>query len=358
MLEIAEGFCFKGKPLRCDRFGSGLVNRTYCVLCDSGSKYILQKVNTSVFTDPLSLMTNVDMVTRYLRERVKSEREALSLVPAVDGNIYIDDGRSGFWRAYDFITGSICLETAEHVRDFYQGGLAFGRFIDMLSSFPAHTLAETIPAFHDTVSRYSAFKKALALDPCGRAVNAQKEIDFALSRETISPIFMDLLKAGQLPLRVTHNDTKLNNVLFDRETRNALCVTDLDTVMPGLVMNDFGDAVRSGAGTAPEDEKELSRVQLDLELYSAFTAGFMGAIGKNITAQEIELLPTGARLMTLECGVRFLTDYLLGDPYFRTQYPGHNLVRCRAQFKLLSDMEKKWLQMNRIVEQIWGKIKS
>ncbi len=349
MLEITARFCFKGRPFKCDRYGNGLVNKTYHVVCDSGAEYILQRVNTCAFKEPLALMKNIDMVTRYLKERVSSSREALSLVPTVDGKIYVDDEQRGFWRAYDFISDSICLENAECNDDFYQSGLAFGRFIDMLSLYPAHTLRETIPDFHNTVSRYSAFKKALILDVCGRAQKARREIDFALSQEPFSSLFMDLLGSGSLPLRVTHNDTKLNNVLFDRETRTALCVIDLDTVMPGLVMNDFGDAIRFGASTAAEDERDLSMVQLDLELYTAFTKGFIQACGKTITEEEIELLPAGVKMMTLECGVRFLTDYLSGDTYFRIQRPEHNLDRCRTQFRLVSDMEEKWLQMNRIV---------
>lgn len=349
MLEITRKFYFQGKPLRYEKYGSGLVNKTYRVTCESGTKYILQKVNTEAFQDPVSLMNNIDRVTRYLKARVRSSREVLSPVPAVDGKIYALDKQGGFWRAYDYITGTICLQSAGHAGDFYQSGLAFGRFLDLLSRYPAHTLAETIPGFHDTVSRYRAFKKAVLLDLQGRVKETAREIDFALTRETCSSVFMELLEKGQLPLRVTHNDTKLNNVLFDRETRRSLCVVDLDTVMPGLVMNDFGDAIRFGASTAAEDETELSRVQLDLELYAAFTEGFIEACGDNITKQEVKLLPMGAKLMTLECGVRFLTDYLSGDPYFRTQYPEHNLDRCRAQFKLLADMEQKWPQMNDIV---------
>lgn len=358
MQKITGRFRFKGKAVKCERYGNGHINKTYRVICDSGAKYILQQVNTTAFKDPVSLMKNVDMVTRYLRKRVSSERETLSLVPTIDGNIYVDDAKSGFWRAYDFIPGSICFERAGHTAVFYESGLAFGRFIDMLSSYPAHTLTETIPAFHDTVSRYRAFKEALSLDVCGRAGTAKKEIDFALSQEPCASLFMDLLKAGDLPLRVTHNDTKLNNVLFDSKTHTALCVIDLDTVMPGLVMNDFGDAIRCGACSGAEDERDLSRVQLDLELYEAFTNGFLEACGNNITKQEVELLPGGAKLMTLECGVRFLTDYLSGDIYFRTERPEHNLGRCRAQFKLLSDMKQKWPQMNRIVERVWGKVRS
>jgi len=352
MLEIAGKFCFAGNPVRCEEYGCGLVNKTYHVVCDSGAEYILQKVNTSTFKDPVSLMKNIELVTRYLKQRVKSEREALSPVPASDGKLYVEDEKHGFWRAYDFITGSISLDRATSAGDFYQGALAFGRFIDILSDFPAGILAETIPGFHDPVSRDRAFKEAVALDACGRVKKAQREINFALSQEPFASVFMDLLEKGSLPLRVTHNDTKLNNVLFDKETRTALCIVDLDTVMPGLVMNDFGDAIRFGASTAAEDEPDLSRVQLDLELYAAFAGGFIEACGKSITREEIELLPAGARLITLECGVRFLTDYLSGDTYFRTSYPEHNLVRCRTQFKLLSDMDKKWPQMNRIVAEV------
>lgn len=349
MLKIAARFSFKGKPISCKKYGNGLINETYCVICDSGARYILQRVNTAVFKDPLSLMNNIHMVTSYLQERVSSAREVLSLVPAVNGGTHVDDAQSGFWRAFDFITGSMCLENVEHPDDFYQCALAFGRFIDLLSLYPVQTLAETIPAFHDTVSRYGAFKRALALDLRGRAGMVQGEINFALEQEPFASFFTDMLKAGALPLRVTHNDTKLNNVLFDRKTRRALCVIDLDTVMPGLVMHDFGDAIRFGAGTAPEDEKDLSKVRLDLGLYAVFTSGFIEACGKSITKQEIELLPAGVKLMTLECGVRFLTDYLAGDTYFRTKYPDHNLDRCRAQFKLLADIEEKWPQMNEIV---------
>lgn len=352
MLEIARKFRFLGTPVRCEAHGSGLINKTYHVVCDSGAEYILQKVNTDVFKDPVSLMRNIDLVTRHLRQRVKSEREVLSPVPASDGKIYVDDEAHGFWRAYHFITGSFSLDSAASAGDFYQGALAFGRFIDLLADFPADTLAETIPGFHDTVSRYRAFKEAVALDVCGRVKKAQREIYFALSQEPFASVFVDLLAKGELPLRVTHNDTKLNNVLFDRETRTALCIVDLDTVMPGLVMNDFGDAIRFGASTAAEDEADLSRVHLDLELFAAFARGFIKACGKSITREEIELLPAGAKLMALECGVRFLTDYLSGDTYFRINYPDHNLVRCRTQFKLVADMEKKMPQMNRIVAEV------
>ena len=233
--------------------------------------------------------------------------------------------------------------------------MAFGRFQDLLSDFPAHTLTETIPRFHDTPNRYTAFKKAVAADICNRARDVQEEIHFALSQEQFAGTLMSLQKTGEIPLRVTHNDTKLNNVLFDRISRKALCVIDLDTVMPGFSANDYGDSIRFGASTALEDERDLSKVEISLRLFEAYTQGFLSACGKSLTKCEIENLITGAKMMTLECGVRFLTDYLSGDTYFRTHREKHNLDRCRTQFKLVMDMDHKWDQMQSIVMREAGK---
>lgn len=355
MLEIAGDFRFQGKPVHCREHGSGLVNRTYLVRCHSGAKYILQRINRQAFRDPPALMENIDKVIRHLKARVRSPRETLSLVPTTGGGLYARDGAGDFWRAYDYITDSLCLEKADHPDDIYESGLAYGRFLEMLSSFPLRELRETIPRFHDTPLRYGHFREMVRRDPQGRARGVRAEIDFALSREPFAPLFTGLLERGSLPLRVTHNDTKLNNVLFDRRTRRALCVIDLDTVMPGLIMNDFGDAIRFGANTAAEDEKDLARVELDLELYRAFTGGFIESCGEQITELELALLPAGVKMMTLECGVRFLTDHLAGDSYFQIEYPGHNRDRCRAQFKLLRDMEKKEAEMKRIAEQAAGR---
>lgn len=349
VLKITESFRFKGKPVRCREHGSGLVNRTYCVFCDSGAKYILQRVNREAFQDPPALMNNIDKIIRYLKPRVRSPRETLSLVATVDEGIYARDEAGEFWRAYDYIADSICLERADGPAVFYESGLAYGRFLEMLSSFPLRELTETIPRFHDTVFRYERFKDTVGRDPLGRLREVREEIDFALSREPFAALFMELLRRGALPLRVTHNDTKLNNVLFDRRTRRALCVIDLDTVMPGLIMNDFGDAIRFGANSAAEDETDLSLVELDLELFRAFTGGFIESCGGQMTELERELLPAGVKMMTLECGVRFLTDYLEGDTYFQTEYPEHNRDRCRAQFALFRDLEKKEAEMVRIV---------
>jgi hypothetical protein len=351
MLDIINKFDIKSTPVTYQEYGHGHVNETYLVVTDTGAKFILQKLNKSVFKDPVSLMNNIFNVTNHLKQRVKSKREVLSIVPTLTGNIYEVDENKEYWRVYDFVPDSICLEKAESLNDFYQSALAFGRFQDLLSDFPVDTLVETIPGFHDTVLRYEAFKNAVSQDVCGRAKHVQREIDFALSHEGSASVFIDLLKENKIPLRVTHNDTKLNNVLFDKKTRTGLCVVDLDTVMPGLVMNDFGDAIRFGASTASEDEKDLSKVHLDIELYAAFTKGFIEACGKNISQLEIDLLPTGAKIMTLECGVRFLTDYLSGDTYFKIHYSDQNLDRCRTQFKLVSDMERKWSEMNKIVNE-------
>jgi len=255
-----------------------------------------------------------------------------------------------FWRVYDFVEDSICLQLPETPEDFYQSAVAFGNFQQQLKDFPAHTLCEVIPNFHNTADRYRLFREALAADVCGRAAQVRDEVEFALAREEEAATLVNMLAAGELPLRVTHNDTKLNNVMLDARTRKPLCVVDLDTVMPGLSLYDFGDSIRFGAATAAEDEKDLSKVWMDLNLYETYTRGFLSAC-PGLTQNERDMLPMGAKLMTLECGVRFLTDYLNGDVYFSTHYEGQNLDRCRTQFKLVADMESKWDDMKRIVKE-------
>jgi Ser/Thr protein kinase RdoA (MazF antagonist) len=242
------------------------------------------------------------------------------------------------------------LQTAETPEDFYQSAVGFGRFQKLLADFPAETLHESIPNFHNTIDRYRIFHETLEKDPMGRAKDAAEEIAFVLAREEEAGILQRLRLTGELPLRVTHNDTKLNNVLLDENTRKALCVIDLDTVMPGLSLYDFGDSIRFGAATAAEDEKDLSKMTINLDLFRIFTEGFLSSC--DLTDKEIELLPLGAKIMTLECGVRFLTDYLDGDHYFAVHREGHNLDRCRTQFKLVAEMERKWTEMAEIVAQI------
>ena len=346
MNEILAAWRWNGSVSEPVPYGEGHINQTYALTVTSAQgakRYILQKINTNVFKKPDELMQNIESVLRHQRSRVDDPRGCMTLVPTRDGASWYQD-ESGAYRCYDFVEGSICLDRAESEADFAESGAGFGAFQRMLADFPAHTLHETIPHFHDTPDRYRIFKEAVAADALGRAREVQREIDFALAHEKDAAALME---AG-LPLRVTHNDTKLNNVLLDAQTRKALCVIDLDTVMPGFAANDFGDSIRFGASTAAEDETDLSKVTMSLDLYAAFAGAFLGAC--SLTQPEIELLPMGAKLMTLECGVRFLTDYLQGDTYFRVHRPGHNLDRTRTQFKLVADMEAKWAEMARITK--------
>ncbi len=340
-------FLTDGTPVSCKAFGHGHINATYMVTTDTAHRYILQRVNRHVFTDPKALMENVGAICCFLREHADSPSEALNFLPTADGLYYYVDADGEYWRCYEFADG-ICLEAPETEQDFYESAIAFGRFQEMLSTFPAETLHETIPEFHNTINRYRLFKEALAKDACGRAAGVQAEIDFILAREEEAGTLHRLREKGELPLRVTHNDTKLNNVLLDKKTRKALCVLDLDTVMPGLSLYDFGDSIRFGAATAAEDEQDLSKMSLNLSLFDIYTKGYLTAC-KSLTPREIELLPLGAKIITLELAVRFLTDYLEGDHYFKIQYPEHNLVRARTQLKLVADMEKKWDEMNAMV---------
>lgn len=348
MENVLQQFQLVGQPVSCERYGEGHINRTYLVVTDRPRRYILQRLSRAAFHNIPGLMGNVAAVTAFLAERNADPRASLHLVPTVDGGLWYRDAEGEYWRVYDFIEDSICLQAPESAEDFYQSAVAFGSFQRMLHDFPADTLYETIPHFHDTPDRYRIFRETLRADPLGRAKEVRREIDFALAHEAEAGCLVNMLRAGELPLRVTHNDTKLNNVMLDRVTRKALCVIDLDTVMPGLVAYDFGDSIRFGASTAPEDERDLDRVRLDLTLYRRFAEGFIPACGA-LTREEIETLPMGAKLMTLECGVRFLTDYLDGDRYFSVSRPGHNLDRARTQFRLVAETERHWDEIRAIV---------
>ena len=349
MEKILNQFQLVGRPLSCERFGEGHINRTYLVATDLPRRYILQRLSRAAFHNIPALMGNVAAVTAFLAACNDDPRASLHLVPTVDGGLWYLDEDGEYWRIYDFVEDSICLQTPESAEDFYQSAVAFGSFQHMLHDFPADTLYETIPHFHDTPDRFRIFHEALSADRLGRADGIRQEIDFALAHEQEAGSLLDMLARGELPLRVTHNDTKLNNVMLDRKTRRALCVIDLDTVMPGLTAYDFGDSIRFGASTAAEDERDLDRVELDLKLYRRFCEGFIPACG-GLTAAEIETLPLGAKLMTLECGVRFLTDYLDGDRYFSVARPGHNLDRARTQFKLVAETERRWDEIRKIIQ--------
>lgn len=354
MQDIISMFTLEGKAVRCIPYGSGHINQTWLVETDKPHRYILQKVNTGVFPNGAGLMNNIILVTEHLRKKDPDPRHVLTLVPAKNGDLYISKDEKELWRVYEYVSGGICLDRAETPADFRLSGLAFGEFQRKMADFPAEKLVEVIPGFHDTPKRYGAFHTAVREDRMNRAKNVRPEIDFILEREKTAGLLMNLMREGSLPLRVTHNDTKLNNVMLDEKTRQPLCILDLDTVMPGLVANDFGESVRFGASTAAEDEPDTEKVHVDLKLYEAFADGFLGACGTQLSETEKETLPDGARMMSLENGMRFLTDYLEGDTYFHIARPEHNLDRCRAQLALVREMETYEKQIRTMIRQIRG----
>lgn len=349
-----EGVLIDERP-----YGSGHINDTYLLtfeIAEMGTiKVILQRMNKNIFTKPIELMENILNVTSYLRKKIienegDPDRETLNVIRTVDDMPYFVDSEGEYWRSYKFITDATSYDQVESPEDFYQSAVAFGNFQRLLAEYPAETLHETIEGFHDTKARFQVFKKAVEDDVCGRAASVQKEIQFVLEHEHLANVFADLLEKKEIPLRVTHNDTKLNNIMIDNKTRKGICVIDLDTVMPGLAMNDFGDSIRFGASTATEDEQDLSKVSCDMELFDLYAKGFIEGCGGKLTEKEIDLMPTGAMVMTFECGMRFLTDYLQGDTYFKIHRENHNLDRCRTQFKLVKDMEAKWDTMREIID--------
>ena len=356
--EAIDGFKLPGELKECIRYGSVHINDTYRLTYETqqGTKrYILQRMSKSIFKKPVELMENVSGVTAWLRKKIienggDPERETLTLVKSNDGLPYFVDSTGEYWRVYLFIEGATCYDAVKDDNDFYQSAVAFGHFQRLLADYPAETLHETIKDFHNTPDRLEKFKKAVAEDICGRAASVQKEIDFILEREELTHALYDLQLDGRLPLRVTHNDTKLNNIMIDDETGKAICVIDLDTVMPGLTANDFGDSIRFGASTALEDEQDLSKVSCDLHLFDVYARGFIEGCGGALTDLEIDMLPMGAILMTFENGIRFLTDHLEGDHYFHIHREGHNLDRCRTQLTLVKDMQEKLPQMNAIIQ--------
>lgn len=359
--EAMAAFDFGAPVAEVKRYGSGHVNDTFCVRTrpPHDRRFILQRISAAAFKRPDQVMANVIGVTEYLGEKIRAAggdrtRETLEVIRPRSGAGYYTDSLGGAWRVFPFIRNAHCFQSARTPELFAASGRAFGRFQRLLDGYPAGTLYETIPRFHDTEDRLAKLKEAVAADPLGRAKDCGPEIAFALARERDCSAALDALRAGKLPLRVTHNDTKLDNVLIDEITGEGICVIDLDTVMPGLSINDFGDSIRFGANHCSEDETDLSRVALDLDLFSVYTGAFLEGTGGALTDNEVAYLPWGARLMTLECGMRFLTDYLTGDSYFRINRPGQNLDRTRTQFKLARDMEDHWDEMGAIVARAAG----
>ena len=357
--EVLEAFAFGDPVVGAVRYGQGHINDTFCVHTQPEDRccrrFILQRMSAAAFKRPDQLMENITGVTEFLAREIKKNggdpsREALQVIRPKNGGSYYTDSAGGAWRLYPYVEGTVCYQSAQTAELFAASGRAFGRFQRLLKDYPAETLHETIPHFHDTEDRLAKLKAAIAADKMGRVKDCQEEISFVLAREKDCSVALQALRDGKIPLRVTHNDTKLNNVLMDKDTGNGLCIIDLDTVMPGLSINDFGDSIRFGANHSAEDERDLSKVNLDVDLFAVYTKAFLEGAEGSLTDGEIMLLPWGAKLMTLECGIRFLTDDLVGDEYFHISRERQNLDRCRTQFKLVADMEEQWERLMAIVE--------
>lgn len=338
-----------------DAYGNGHINETYIVQ----PMFIVQKINTNVFTKPDDLMNNIVNVTEFLKKKIIADggdpmRETLTVIPTNEGHSYYKSSDGSCYRCYEFIRDSLAIETVENPEDLYEAAKSFALFQKRLSDYPAEELAETIKDFHNTPKRFENLLQAIENDEKGRKASVRDEIEFALAQKDWIDTVTNGLGDGSIPLRVTHNDTKINNVLFDYKTRKGLCVIDLDTVMPGSLLYDIGDALRIGAATGAEDETDLDKIWFNLESFEAFVRGFAEESKDTLTAKEIELIPISAMLMTYECGIRFLTDYLNGDTYFRIHREHHNLDRCRTQFKLVKDMFTKSDEMKKIVDKYFN----
>lgn len=359
--DIFNNFCIDDKIINILPYGSGHINDTFLVECEK-NKYILQRINHNIFKKPHEVMENIINICNHIREKIElaggdTKREVLNFVKAKNGT-YLCEYDGNYYRAYVFVDGVHTYQSIENPLHFYNAGKAFGKFQNMLADFDADKLHETIVDFHNTQDRYEKFLKAVEDNKAGRAHLIKDEIEFINKRKDYYDMLVRLLADGDIPLRVTHNDTKLNNILIDTKTDEAICVIDLDTVMPATLLYDFGDAIRFGTNTAAEDEKDLSKVNFDISLFEKFAQGFIEEMKDSITPLELQLLPFSAILITMECGIRFATDYLDGDVYFKIHRDGHNLDRARTQFKLVLEMEKKEQEMIDMVTKIYNDLKN
>jgi aminoglycoside phosphotransferase (APT) family kinase protein len=352
---VARQFPLRGEFFSAAPYGSGHINDTYCLVFDQGGarvRYILQRINHLVFKNPPALMENIRRVTAHLGQKAAGASDAgrrvLTLIQALDGQPHYCDAQGNFWRVYIFIEKARTFDAVESTQQAFQAAKAFGQFQKLLADLPAPRLQDTIPDFHHTPKRFAALEKAIAADASNRAHLAKPEIEFALRHKSATSLLLD----AKLPERVTHNDTKFNNVMLDDATGEAICVIDLDTVMPGLALYDFGDMVRTATSPAKEDERDLSKVKMQLPMFEALARGYLASAAEFLTPAEKKFLSFSGQLITLEIGLRFLTDYLAGDTYFKVHREGHNLDRCRTQFKLVESIEQQEAAMNKLVETI------
>ena len=358
LFEVLTHFDINGEVISAEPYGFGHINRTYLAVFDENGarkRYILQQINSELFNPVEHLMSNIELVTEFNREIIKKrggdpDRESLTIVRTKDGKTFYKRDEKSYFRVYIFIENTVAYQTVSKPSDFYWSAVAFGNFANLLANFDASSLYETIPNFHNTAKRYNDFKAAVEKDALGRVKDCKKEIDFITEREGYYDKIANMLKSGEMPLKVTHNDTKLNNVLLDDKTGKPVAVIDLDTIMPGSIVYDFGDSIRFGCNPCAEDEKDLSKVNFRFDLYKTYLEGYLYALGDSVTEIEKNNFALGSIMMTIECGMRFLADYLSGDTYFHTTYEGQNLDRARTQLKLVSDMEKVFDKMNALVK--------
>jgi Phosphotransferase enzyme family len=352
---VASKFQIQGAFLGASPYGSGHINDTYCAIFDGAGikvRYILQRINHNIFKRPVALMENIQRVTSHLAKQVAGEpdasRRVLTLISARDGQAWHEDAQGNYWRAYRFIERASTYDTVVSPEQAFQAAKAFGRFQQLLVDLPAPRLHDTIPDFHHTPKRFAALERAIESDVAARVALAKPEIDFAFAHKPIASILLD----ANLPERVTHNDTKLNNVMIDDTSGEGICVIDLDTVMPGLAPYDFGDMVRATTSPAMEDERDLSKVTMQFPMFEALVRGYLTSAGIFLTNAEKQYLVFSGKLITFETGIRFLADYLLGDTYYKVQREGQNLDRCRTQFKLVESIEQQEVRMDRLIRSL------
>jgi len=355
---VLAQFSIYGRMVSAAPYGSGHINDTFAAVVDQAGtrvRYIFQRINDRIFKDVAGLMDNIRRVTTHATARVSGDdpsRSVLTLVPGRDGSAFVRDAHGAAWRCYLFIEGARTYDLVENPRQAYEAAHAFGKFQRMLADLPGRRLNETIPQFHDTPARFDNLQRAIANDRAGRAASVPAEIDFALAHEPMTKVLRQLRASGEIPERVTHNDTKFNNVMLDDATGRAVCVIDLDTVMPGLALDDFGDMVRSATNAAAEDETDLSRVTMRMPVYEQLVAGYLAGTAGMLNAAERAHLALAGKLITFEIGIRFLTDHLDGDIYFKIKRSNHNLERARNQFALVRSIESQERAMEAVVDKI------
>jgi Ser/Thr protein kinase RdoA (MazF antagonist) len=354
---LSRHFPIPGDYVDAVPYGTGHINDTYCATFDQGGvrvRYLFQRINHNIFKNPAALMDNVRRVTEHLHAKLKDQadasRRALTVISTRDGQVFHQDAHGNSWRVYVFIERARTFDAVESPQQAFEAAKAFGRFQELLADLPAPRLHDTIPDFHHTPKRFASLEKAIAADVVGRAKSAKDEIEFAMQRQSITGVLLDLHQRGEIPERTTHNDTKFNNVMLDDATQEGLCVIDLDTVMPGLALYDFGDMVRTTTSPALEDERDLSKVKMQFPMYEALVRGYLSAAGRFLNEAEKRHLAFAGKLITFEIGIRFLADYLSGDLYFKVHRDGHNLDRCRTQFKLVESIEQQQSQMEKLIE--------